>query len=165
MLIFSAEGGRRRTGGTAVVEGFPREYRVPPSAHTDRKHYPNLHGNPSAAQEVPRTQERAREQSSRGLPLCTQLRIDRDSRFACLSWFQKPRHVLAQRAGNRQQLKIRDRPLSVLDMIDAGWRQIHSQHLKAGRQNIGGPFPPLPSCPHPLPDDVQLPVVIPCPNR
>ena len=42
-----------------MVEGFPREYRVPPSAHTDRKHYPNLHGNPSAAQEVPRTQEGA----------------------------------------------------------------------------------------------------------
>ena len=42
-----------------MVEGFPREYRVPPSAHTDQKHYPNLHGNPSAAQEVPRTQEGA----------------------------------------------------------------------------------------------------------
>ena len=30
-----------------------------PSAHTDRKHYPSLHGNPGAPQELPRRQEGA----------------------------------------------------------------------------------------------------------
>ena len=36
-----------------MVEGFPQEHRVPPSAHTDRKHYPRLCRNPVRRKKSP----------------------------------------------------------------------------------------------------------------